>query len=134
MANNITTYLKHKFLDHLLGATVFTTPATIYVALFSVRPNVAGTGGTELAGNGYARVAVTNNATSFPAASSGSKTNGITVTFPTATADWNTIVAVCLMDASSSGNILLISDVVSIDVGDTVVLYFDAGDLIFTVN
>jgi hypothetical protein len=134
MANNITTYLKNKILDHILGRTTYTAPATIYAALFSVRPAVDGTGGTELAGDGYARVAVTNNATSFPAASGGSKENGVAVTFDPATADWNTVVCVVFMDASSSGNMLLISDVISVIVTEATVFYYDPGDLIFTIN
>lgn len=55
-------------LDALMGSTVI-GPATLYAALMTVMP--AGTGGgTEFAGGGgsYARVALTNNSTNFPAA------------------------------------------------------------------
>jgi hypothetical protein len=101
-----TDYLENKMLDHILSATTYTPPATLYVGLFSVAPGEA-TSGTELSGGSYARVAVTNNSTNFPAASGGSKTNGAAFTFPTATADWSAAVAAGLFDASSGGNLLM---------------------------
>lgn len=99
-------YLQRKILDHVLGKTTFTAPATVYIALYTVAPTNAG-GGTEVTGGSYARVAVTNNTTNFPNASGGdpaSKANGAAVTFPTPTADWGLVVAWAMMDASSGGN------------------------------
>jgi hypothetical protein len=51
-------------------------------------------------------VAITNNATNFPAAAAGSKSNGTAIAFPTATADWSAAVAMGFFDASSGGNLL----------------------------
>jgi hypothetical protein len=73
-------------LDAWLGSTTL-GPATVYIALFTAAPT-AGGGGTEVTGGSYARVAVTNNATNFPAASGASKSNGTLIDFGTATADW----------------------------------------------
>ncbi len=80
---------KNVALDYLLGGGAY---ATLWVALYTVTPTSAG-GGTEVTGGSYARLSVTNNATNFPAASGGSKSNGTIFTFPTATADWGTVVA-----------------------------------------
>lgn len=102
-------YLEAKILDHVLGGTAYTAPATVYAALFSVTPSDSG-GGTELSGNSYARVAITNNTTNWPNATGTSpttKANGTTITFPTATGDWSTAVAFGLFDASSAGNLLI---------------------------
>lgn len=98
-------YLEGKVLDHLLGRTTYTAPATVYVALYTSAPTDSG-GGTEVSGGSYARVAVTNNATNWPAASSGTKSNGTAIVFPEATADWGTVVAFGLFDAANGGNLL----------------------------
>lgn len=44
------------------------SPATVYAALLLTLPLGDGTGGTEFSGGTYARIAVTNNNTNFPAA------------------------------------------------------------------
>lgn len=101
-------YLEAALLNHVLGGTVFTPPATIYLALYTATPSDAG-GGTEVTGGSYARVAITNNSTNWPAATGTSpttKTSGAAFTFPAATADWGTIVAFGLFDAASAGNLL----------------------------
>ncbi|MGB4823406.1 MAG: hypothetical protein WBP82_00690 [Leuconostoc mesenteroides] len=134
MANNITTYLKTRLIEHLLGKTTFTAPATLYAALYSVRPAVSGSGGTEFSAGSYARVAITNNTTNFPQTGTGIIINGTSVTFPTATADQGTAVCVVILDASTGGNMLLISNVISIAVLDGVALFFDPGDLTFTLQ
>lgn len=105
MAGSKSNYLENELLDHWLGNAAFSAPATVYIALFTAAPSDAG-GGTEVSGGSYARVAVTNNATNWPAASGGSKSNGTAITFPAATANWGTVVAVGIFDASTSGNLL----------------------------
>ena len=99
-------YLENQLLDLVLGdGGTFSHPATVYVALYTVTPSDSG-GGTEVTGGSYARVAVTNNATNFPDASGGAKANGTAITFPTPTANWGTIVAFAILDASTAGNLL----------------------------
>jgi len=125
-------YLENKILDFLLGGVSYTPPSTVYIALFTVAPTDAG-GGTEVSGGGYARVAVANNTTNFPAASNGSKSNGTTITFPIATADWGTVVAVGIFDAATAGNLLFWANLTTsktIQNGDTA--QFAAGSLTFT--
>lgn len=99
-------YLENAILDHILGGPDYTRAATVYVALFTVTPLDTGSGGTEVVGNNYSRVSVTNNNTNWPAASGGTKTNGTAITFPTASGTWGTIVSFGIYDASTSGNLL----------------------------
>lgn len=124
-------YLENALLDHALGGGDYTRPATVYAALFTVAPNDAG-GGTEVTGGSYARVAITNNGTNFPSAVNGGKSNGAAITFPQATANWGTAVAMALFDASTNGNMLFWSTLVptrSIFAGD--IASFPAGSVTF---
>lgn len=98
-------YLELKILDGVLGGPDFVRPATSYVALYTVAPTDAG-GGTEVTGGSYVRVAITNNATNWPAASAGAKSNGVAITFPAPTANWGVIVAFAILDAAAAGNFL----------------------------
>ena len=109
MAGSKSNYLENKVLDEVLGGVAFAAPATVYVALYTVAPTDAG-GGTEVTGGAYARAAVTNNATNWPAASGGAKSNGTAIAFPTATASWGTVVAFGILDASTAGNLLYWGD------------------------
>ena len=105
MAGSFSDFLENELLDHVFGSADYTPPATVYVALYTTAPSDSG-GGVEVSAGGYARVAVANNATQFPAASGGQKSNGQAITFPVATGDWGTVVAFALLDASTSGNFL----------------------------
>jgi hypothetical protein len=115
MAGSKSDYLESALLNHVLGATAYTAPATVYVAAFTVVPTDAG-GGTEVVTTGgtlYARVAVTNNTTNWPAAtgtSPATKTNGTAINFPVAGASWGTVVAAGIFDAASGGNLLYWGD------------------------
>ena len=99
-----TNYLENEVLDHILGegARDFTSPATLYIGLFTAVADGEAGSVTEVSGNGYARTAV-----NFNAASGGSSTNNGAVTFPTASGgNWGTITHAGVYDASSSGNLL----------------------------
>lgn len=112
-------------LDLWFGNTAPTPPATWYVGLLAA-------GDTELSGDGYARVAVTNNTTNFPNAASKTKSIATSVTFPTATADWNEALKVGFWDASTAGNLkfkTLLDAPVTVLNG--VEFAFNAGDLVF---
>jgi hypothetical protein len=114
-------YLENKVLDHVLGGGDYTRPATVYVGLFTAAPTDAG-GGTEVSGGAYARASVTNNATNWPAASGGSKSNGVAIAFVTATAGWGVAVAFGIFDALTNGNLLywaLLTSSMTIDSGAT---------------
>ena len=124
MAGSFSDFLEAKVLDHVFGATSYTPPATLYFALFTSAPSDSG-GGTEVTGGSYARVGVTNNTTNFPnvsGTSPTSKSNGTVITFPTASANWGTVVAFGIFDASSSGNLIAWADLTAnrtVNSGDT---------------
>ena len=134
MAGSLSDFAENEILDHLLSAATYTAPATLYLAVFTAAPTDAG-GGTEVTGGSYARLAVTNDATNFPAAVAGAKSNGVALTMVTASANWGTIVAYALFDASSAGNMLGWADLTSsviINNGDT--LRFAAGALTYSLT
>lgn len=128
-------YLENAMLDHVLGGGNYTRPATLYCALFlqSSAVGEAG-GGTEVSGTGYAREAITNDATNFPAASGGAKSNGVVVDFGTVGAGgWGQVGSFGLFDASSGGNLLYYGSLgtpKTLDAGDEVT--FPIGALDFT--
>lgn len=99
-------YLENTLLNHVLGATAYTAAATLYLALSTatITDSTTGTTITEPSGNNYSRKAVTNNATNFPAASSGSKSLNVTQTFATPSGTWGTITDIAVIDASTLGN------------------------------
>lgn len=90
----------NEILDYLFGSG---SPATLYVGLYTASPNADGTGGTEVTGGSYARKAVTNDATEWPAAAGGVKSNANPVTFVTATANWGSIGDAGIFAALSGG-------------------------------
>lgn len=107
MAGFISDYWANKLLGQTFGATTAGAPGTLYAALFNVIPLSNGTGGTEVSGNAYARVAVTNNTSNFPTPTTGQSSNATAITFPTPTGSgWGTIVAGGWYDASTGGNLL----------------------------
>lgn len=79
-------------------------PTTFYIGLSTSEPTDVGGSVTEPVGGSYARVAVTNNATNWPAASARSKSNGTLIAFPTATGSWGFVTHYIIMDAASGGN------------------------------
>jgi len=128
-------YLENELLDHVFGAAAYSAPATLYLALSTADPTDDGSGLNEPSGGSYARLGVTNNATNFPAATGGSKSNGVDFTFVTATASWGVISHMAIMDAASGGNLLghaALTSSKTIDNGDTVI--FEAGNLTITLD
>lgn len=91
-------------LDSIFGSG---TPPTWYQGLTTTVPNDDGSGFTEPVGNGYARVAKTNNTTNFPAAATvageTSKKNGTKITYPDPTGPWGDIKGYGWFTASTGG-------------------------------
>ena len=123
-------YLEDKVLDHVFGGNAYTAPTTLYVALYTVAPTDTG-GGTEVSGGAYARQsgAFTVSGTNPTTAS-----NTGAVEYPTATANYGTVVAVGIFDALSSGNLLAYANLTTskvVSTGD--VFRFNTGDLDVTL-
>jgi len=93
-------FLENALINAVLRNTTYTSPATVYVSLYTSDPTDADTG-TEVSGGSYARTAVT-----MGAPSNGVTTNSADVTFPTATASWGTVTHIGIHDASTAGNLL----------------------------
>lgn len=93
-------YLENALINATLRNTTYTSPATVYVALYTSDPTDADTG-TEVSGGSYARQSVT-----FGAPSNGASTNSADVTFPTATGSWGTVAYIGIRDNSTGGNLL----------------------------
>ena len=108
-------YTEDKVLNVLFRGQSHTGAATVYAALFTAAPTDAG-GGTECAYAGYARVAIT-----FGAPSGGVIANSGTVTFTAAAGSSQTVVAIAIFDASTSGNQLAqktLSSSITYNIGD----------------
>ena len=122
-----TNYLEDKILDHVLRNTAYTSPTTVYMALFTAAPGEAG-GGTEISGGGYARQAIT-----FGAASAGAISNSADVTFPVSTSNHGSITHFAILDASTGGNMLYfgaLGTAKNYDIDDQI--KFTAGDIDIT--
>ena len=93
-------YLENALINATLRNTTYTSPATVYVGLFTSDPTDAGTG-TEVSGGSYARKSM-----AFGAPSNGASTNSSAVEFDQATGSWGTITHFGILDALTSGNLL----------------------------
>jgi len=93
-------YLENALVNAVLRNTSYTSPAAVYLALYTDDPTDADTG-TEVSGNAYARQAIT-----FGAPSNGVSTNSAAIEFPQATGSWGTVAYIGIRDASTSGNLL----------------------------
>jgi hypothetical protein len=96
----ISNFLENALINATLRNTTYTSPATVYVGLYTTDPTDANTG-TEVSGGSYARQSV-----SFGAPSDGLSASDADVTFPQATANWGTVGWIGILDASSGGNLL----------------------------
>ena len=133
MAGSLSNYAEAKLLDHVMGKTAFTMP-TAYLALYTAAPTDAG-GGTEVTGGSYARQAMAANMAAATGTTPTLSTNSGQIAFPTATANWGTVVAIGVLDASTAGNFLWWADLTAsktVNSGDTLV--FNAGELDFTLD
>ena len=112
----ISNYLENAIINATLRNTTYTSPATVYVSLWTSDPTDAGDG-TEVSGGSYARTSVT-----FGAPSGGVSTNSAAVEFPQATASWGTIGWIGINDNSTGGNLLYHT---ALDTSKTI----DSGDI-----
>lgn len=125
-------YLEDAILNAVLRNVSYTSPTTVYVALFTTATSDAG-GGTEVPNsNGYGRTAITFSAPS----PSGTITSSADCTFPQASGgNWGTITHFAIVDSAThgGGNFLYhgaFSSSKTIDDGDT--FKIPAGDMDIT--
>lgn len=140
----MTNFLENSLIDQIFRAQAAPSTGTLYVALYTVAPTDAG-GGTEVAGFGYARVAVSSSlanwagtqapgSTDPSSGTSGETSNNNAITFPTPTGGgWGNAVAFAIHDSAVGGNMLLhgpLTIAKTINEADTV--SFPAGSLAVT--
>jgi hypothetical protein len=119
--------LANKLANATVRNTSYTSPATVYCALYSVAPT-ASTSGTELSGSGYSRQAVT-----FSAPVAGVATSNVAVTFGPASATWSPAVAIATVDASTGGNIMWFKTIATQVVRSSNSLTIASGDITITL-
>jgi hypothetical protein len=112
MPGFLTDFVNNKVLDCFFGGSAITPPTILYIGL-SLTRSYKGGYISEPAGGSYERVAVSNDLGRFPAASAGTKSNSVAISFPSPTAAWGTIVSVFIADAPSGGNVLAMADLPS---------------------
>ena len=138
-------FLENRLVDHVLRGQTFspTSPANLFVALYTAAPNDSG-GGTEVSGNNYARVSISRALTSWAGtqgagtttASSGTggvTSNNASITFPTPSGTWGTVTHFAILDAATGGNMFFhgaLTTPQTINTGNTV--SFAAGQLVIT--
>jgi hypothetical protein len=124
----LSNYLENALINATLRNTAYTSPTTVYVALFLTDPTDAGSG-TEVSGTPYVRKSM-----AFNAPSNGASVNSAAVEFDQATANWGTIPFFALFDASTGGNMLYhgaLTTSKTIETGD--VFKFAAGSVTVTL-
>lgn len=124
---SLTNYAENILLDALLGTNPLPSITTVYLGLFTTAPTDT-TAGVEVSGSGYSRQEI-----SFSGASNGLTISNIAAVF-TATANWGSIVAVGIFDASTGGNLLLYQTINPIIINNTDTLNFTAGNVTATLD
>lgn len=152
----ISKFLFNTLVDFVFRQGSYTPSTTLYIGICTVTPVsgdsgtqvYSGSGGTgvEVTGGSYARVAYNPSSSSnwtatqggVSGASSGSTgltSNNTTITFPTATASWGTIVGMAIFDAATNGNMLFFGALsASKVVGSGDVFDFNANQLSVTLS
>jgi hypothetical protein len=125
-------YLENALYNHVLRNTAYTSPTTVYVALFTSSTGLETNNPTgEVTGGSYARVAVTMGA---PTGGAGS--NSGEVLFTQATANWGTVTHFAIVDHATNTtwgtnvNVLLHGALTAQKtINDTDIFRFPIGDI-----
>lgn len=125
-------YTENLVLNWLFTTNSATRPTAWYVGLFTAAPSDTG-GGTEVSGNGYARVAT---GTISVSGTDTLATNAAAIEFAAASGgNWGTITHAAIFDASSSGNMLAWAELTtSRTINDGDVFRIPAGSLDITLT
>jgi len=114
----MSSYLETALLNEVFRTAAYTKPTRVYVSLHAADPTDAGTGSTEITGNGYTRAdAGVPNDTNWllataPSGDGRQVTNAAQVSFPAPTGNWvsgsggTTITHFGIWDAATGGNLL----------------------------
>lgn len=131
---NISNFLKNKMLDKAIGGVDFVPASSLWLRAYTTPLNASGVG-TELASNGYAPLEFPNNSTNFPNAVNGAKSNNVRFDFEPAEENWDLIESFGFWDAESGGNLYFYQNLAEpVQVNETQNLYFDSGDIDFSLS
>lgn len=136
MASGKTLYLAQAALGQFFGGTIWTPPASWFVALSSAVFDKTTTGAvpSELAIDTYARVELVNDSTTWAAPNTvGATHNAVRATFPEPAVDWGLVRSYYLCDAATAGHACFGADldaVANVLAGNPP--YFDVGDIAIT--
>lgn len=140
---NATDFLENEVIDHVLRARAYAMPTQLHIGLFTTAPTDAG-GGTEVAGNAYARAQANPGFANWlgtggettdvdSAGTGGQSSNANQVDFPEPTGPWGTVTHFAIFD--ESGNMLFwgaLTTSQTIESGNPV--FFDPNALTVTVG
>jgi hypothetical protein len=131
----LSSYSERKVLDLLFKNTAFTAPEA-YIGLFTSDPTDSASG-TEVSGNGYARIRIDNKMASATTGSDNSSiVSNTNITFAAASGgDFGTITHIGIFDALTSGNLLAhgaLTASKTISDGDT--FQINSGNLTITID
>ena len=127
-------YLEVALLNAVFRGTAFTSPANIFVALYTSNPTDADTG-TEVNAAEYARQTVTFTEPTQDAQGRARISNSNEIVFPIAQSNWGTVTHIGLRDAATAGNLLYYGPFVTpkaVNVNDQ--LRIVPGDLVITLD
>jgi hypothetical protein len=111
---NMSDFLENKLIDQIFRAQAYTFPGTLFFALCTTAPTDSSTGASiaEVTGGSYARQSVipatntfysTNGQTTGASTGTGGTTSNVaTISYPTATADWGTVVGILVTDSATT--------------------------------
>jgi hypothetical protein len=124
--------LEASIITHLLRTGSWSKPAALYAGLFTAMPAEDGTGGTEVTGGSYGRVACGPGDAWWNAAG----VNLQQIQFATPTANWGLVIGWGLFSASSGGTHMIareLEEPINVLIGESAVA-FEAGDLSIAVD
>lgn len=128
--SDFSNYAEGKIVEHMLRNVAWTSPTTVYLALFTAVTDAEAGTGTEVSTGGYARQAIT-----FGAHSNGAVSNSSPVAFTASGANYGTVTHSGIFDDPTAGNALSIIKAMAasrvVNDGDT--LTFAIGDIDFAV-
>lgn len=107
-------YVENQILDFYLnqgsgaGGSI-SAPSNIYLGLFTTAPTTSSEGnsdGTEVSGNGYARVEISDKFNNASGTGGSLSSNADITGFTASGGNWGTVTSIGIFDASTSGNLL----------------------------
>tara|TARA_R100001129_G_scaffold186611_1_gene179215 strand:- start:17327 stop:17740 length:414 start_codon:yes stop_codon:yes gene_type:complete len=130
-------YVENQILDFYLnqgtgaGGSI-SAPSNIYLGLFTSAPSDAG-GGTEVSGNGYTRIEITDKFNNASGTGGSLASNADITGFTADGGAWGTVNSIGIFDHVSSGNLLFYATISDATVNDGDSFQISSGNLTVTV-